>query len=284
MLCIKILFFSFLHSVIEKGTGIPITLCIIFQSIARRVGLNVRSLNTPSHFLLCYVSPSTVSNYQIIDVFDKSIITIDEVNRLIKTNYSFQTLPFAEPADVWLRQLNNLSEIYKRTSKKYLVDITSFQLEIEDNVQYYARRIIINKSRGYTELAKEDLRILKQKQEYTEYTRRLEIHIQEDLDDELPKDIRKRSDIQHEKVKYKVGHVFHHIRYGYRGVIYSWDSTCKSDPQWISQMGVNTLPRGANQPFYNVLVDKRDRHAACTYGIYNMIILSVLFLMLMNSL
>ena len=160
--------FSFLHTVIEKGTGIPITLCIIFQSIARRVGLNIRSLNTPSHFLLCYVSPSSVSNYQIIYVFNNSILSIDEANSIIKTNYSFQTLPFAEPADVWLRQLNNLSKIYQSTSNNHLVDIISFQLEIEENVQYYARRILINKLRGYTELAKEDLRILKQKHEYVE--------------------------------------------------------------------------------------------------------------------
>ena len=52
-------------------------------------------------------------------------------------------------------------------------------------------------------------------------------------------------------------------RYDYRCVIYGWDTTCEMTEQWIQQMGVNQLPCGPGQPFYNVLVeDGTNRYAA----------------------
>lgn len=56
-----------------------------------------------------------------------------------------------------------------------------------------------------------------------------------------------------EKVKYRVGSLFRHKRYGYEGVIVGWDPKCVKDEGWISQMGVNRLPGGRDQSFYHVL-------------------------------
>mgnify|MGYP000005830835 CR=1 FL=1 len=50
-------------------------------------------------------------------------------------------------------------------------------------------------------------------------------------------DVRNRNDIRNQHVKYKVGRVFYHVRYGYRGVIYNWDAKCTSSSEWVSQMG-----------------------------------------------
>lgn len=53
------------------------------------------------------------------------------------------------------------------------------------------------------------------------------------------------------------------ISSGYNCVIYGWDPKCTMSPEWISTMRVHQLSNGANQPFYNVLVqDGTCRYAA----------------------
>jgi len=54
-------------------------------------------------------------------------------------------------------------------------------------------------------------------------------------------------------VSYKVGMYFKHRRYHYEGVVVGWDSKCAAEPRWIEQMQVDSLPRGREQPFYNVV-------------------------------
>jgi F-box protein 21 len=54
-------------------------------------------------------------------------------------------------------------------------------------------------------------------------------------------------------IKYKVGQVFHHKRYGYIAAITGWDPECSSSELWIHHMGVDRLPKGRQQPFYHVL-------------------------------
>eukprot|EP00897_Mesotaenium_endlicherianum_P004165 jgi/Mesen1/3777/ME000205S03034 len=56
-------------------------------------------------------------------------------------------------------------------------------------------------------------------------------------------------------VKFSVGSVIRHRRFGYRGVIVGWDPTCTQPAEWITTMRVADLPSGASQPFYYVLPD-----------------------------
>lgn len=52
-------------------------------------------------------------------------------------------------------------------------------------------------------------------------------------------------------------------RSGYNCVIYGWDPKCTMSQEWITTMRVHQLSNGANQPFYNVLVqDGTCRYAA----------------------
>ena len=51
----------------------------------------------------------------------------------------------------------------------------------------------------------------------------------------------------------KIGTHFKHKRYGYTGVVVGWDVKCGAEPRWIEQMHVDDLPRGREQPFYNVV-------------------------------
>ncbi|XP_057307550.1 F-box only protein 21-like [Hydractinia symbiolongicarpus] len=60
-----------------------------------------------------------------------------------------------------------------------------------------------------------------------------------------------------DKVKYRIGQVIKHKRFGYRGVIVGWDYRTKAPDQWIQ---VNHFdPTWRYQPNYSILVDTRDR-------------------------
>src|SRR5205085_4559389 len=43
---------SFLNEVLDRRTGIPITLALLYMEIARRAGLHVEGINFPGHFLV----------------------------------------------------------------------------------------------------------------------------------------------------------------------------------------------------------------------------------------
>lgn len=48
---------SFLNEVLDRRTGIPITLAVVYIEVARRAGLHVEGLNVPGHFLLRCPAP-----------------------------------------------------------------------------------------------------------------------------------------------------------------------------------------------------------------------------------
>lgn len=54
-------------------------------------------------------------------------------------------------------------------------------------------------------------------------------------------------------VQHRIGTYFEHKRYDYRGFIVGWDPTCAATANWIVQMRVDDLPRGRDQPFYNIM-------------------------------
>jgi regulator of sirC expression with transglutaminase-like and TPR domain len=43
---------SYLHEVMERKTGIPISLCLLYRAIAGRLGLEMDGVNLPAHFML----------------------------------------------------------------------------------------------------------------------------------------------------------------------------------------------------------------------------------------
>lgn len=71
--------------------------------------------------------------------------------------------------------------------------------------------------------------------------------------DATPIDPRRRNEHINARVKYSVGQVFRHRRYGYVGVIVGWSPECQADEGWMRNMRIDTLPNGRNQAFYNVM-------------------------------
>ena len=50
---------SFLNEVLDRRTGIPITLSLVYMEVARRAGLTIEGVNYPGHFLVRCRSPRT---------------------------------------------------------------------------------------------------------------------------------------------------------------------------------------------------------------------------------
>jgi F-box protein 21 len=70
--------------------------------------------------------------------------------------------------------------------------------------------------------------------------------------DAMPKQVRRRSK-ETEHVRYKIGQVFRHKRYGYHAVITGWDPQCGAAQEWMQRMGVDNLQRGRHQSFYHAM-------------------------------
>jgi len=49
---------SFLNEVLDRKTGIPITLSVIYMEVARRLGLSLVGVGFPGHFLVKYAGPN----------------------------------------------------------------------------------------------------------------------------------------------------------------------------------------------------------------------------------
>jgi regulator of sirC expression with transglutaminase-like and TPR domain len=112
---------SFLNDVLDRRTGIPITLSTIYIEVSRRVGFRVDGVGIPGHFVVKHVDgPEEI----FIDPFHGgSILTRAECRTLALRNHpdeSAETDP--EEVERWLRRvghrqivirmLNNLKIIY----------------------------------------------------------------------------------------------------------------------------------------------------------------------------
>lgn len=59
-------------------------------------------------------------------------------------------------------------------------------------------------------------------------------------------------------IKYRIGQVVKHRKWGYRGVIVGWDPLAKAPPSWIKE-NHDKNEHWSTQPNYAILVDIRDR-------------------------
>ena len=106
---------SYLNDVLERRTGIPITLSTVYCEIARRAGLPASGVGFPGHFLVaCPVGRSEV----LIDCFHGRVLTREDCQELLDSTRSGATLTedmfaVASPRDILSRMLNNLRRIHE---------------------------------------------------------------------------------------------------------------------------------------------------------------------------
>jgi regulator of sirC expression with transglutaminase-like and TPR domain len=111
---------SYLDRVLTRRTGIPITLSIVYMEVARQVGLPLRGIGLPGHFVVGYWLPKGRRNPAlIIDPFNQGELVSPEdcaarVHAAYGEDVSF-TPEWLQPmtnCQVISRVLNNLKHIF----------------------------------------------------------------------------------------------------------------------------------------------------------------------------
>lgn len=116
---------SFLHDVISRRTGIPITLAVVYIDVARRAGLNVEGINFPGHFLVR--APRAAGDVTgtddeiIVDPFTRGEFLNDEdCEYLLRRHlgqeavFTRELLATATKRHILARILTNLKRLYVR--------------------------------------------------------------------------------------------------------------------------------------------------------------------------
>lgn len=111
---------SFLNQVIERRTGIPITLSLVYLEVARRLGLPMVGVGMPGHFL---IRPSVGEMEIFVDPFHQGeVLFVQDCQERLSQIYgqpievSPELLPVVSPRQFLARLLTNLKMIYLQAS------------------------------------------------------------------------------------------------------------------------------------------------------------------------
>jgi len=104
---------NFLNDVLEKKSGIPVTLSIIYAEIAKHIGLDLRIVGFPSHIIVKY------GEEMILDPFnDGELLTREDLDDILFQNYGEEVkfspnyLNEIEPEKILIRLTRNLKNSY----------------------------------------------------------------------------------------------------------------------------------------------------------------------------
>jgi regulator of sirC expression with transglutaminase-like and TPR domain len=104
---------SYLNRVLDRRTGNPINLCLVYLLLARRLRLPIAGIGLPGHFI-CRYQTSAAEIY--IDAFNrgKLLTKADCVQYLLQGNYSVRDdyLAPVSPRRLLLRVCANLHQVY----------------------------------------------------------------------------------------------------------------------------------------------------------------------------
>lgn len=111
---------NYLNIVLEKRTGIPITLSLIYIHLASYMDFKLHPVNFPSHFLVKYVLDEDTDESIVIDTFNKGRIMDDYILQdLLNKAYPRSTISLsnnlmnkANSSQILIRVLNNLKNGY----------------------------------------------------------------------------------------------------------------------------------------------------------------------------
>ena len=107
---------NFLNAVIDKKTGIPITLSIIYSEVAKYIGLDLKIVGFPGHVVVKY------EEEMIIDPFYRGrLLTINDLEEILYRNFGDgvefipEYLNTATTDQILTRLLRNLKNAYTQT-------------------------------------------------------------------------------------------------------------------------------------------------------------------------
>jgi len=104
---------NFLNAVLEKKSGIPISLSIIYSEVAKHIDLDIRIVGFPSHVLVKY------NEEIILDPFNQGkLLNIDDLHEILVKNYGGQVdfspefLDESPQEKILIRIVRNLKKSY----------------------------------------------------------------------------------------------------------------------------------------------------------------------------
>jgi len=110
---------SFLNDVLDRKTGIPITLSVIYLEVGRRLGLPLVGVGFPGHFLVKYTGPGSE---RVLDPFQGGVtLTHADLAQKLRAMYGdpnpfLAQLPSllapASKKEILVRMLRNLKGVY----------------------------------------------------------------------------------------------------------------------------------------------------------------------------
>jgi regulator of sirC expression with transglutaminase-like and TPR domain len=121
---------SYLNRVLDRRTGNPINLCLVYLLIARRLQLPIVGIGLPGHFLCRYQSP-TEEIY--IDAFDKGklMTKADCVHYLVRGNYDLR--------DEYLAPINSRRMLTRICGNLHQINL---RLKAEEEMTRFQRYLI----------------------------------------------------------------------------------------------------------------------------------------------
>lgn len=115
---------SFLNAVLDRRSGIPVTLALVYMEVARRAGLRVDGVNFPGHFLLKLHGGAAAGGGAgdlILDPFHRgAILSESDCRRLLRDHAGADAefepglLAGATKLQILIRMLVNLKRVYVR--------------------------------------------------------------------------------------------------------------------------------------------------------------------------
>jgi regulator of sirC expression with transglutaminase-like and TPR domain len=112
---------SCLNEVLDRRTGIPITLALLYMEVARRAGVAVEGVNFPGHFLLRSRARRHHARDLIIDAFHGGALLSEDACRVLLRRHVGEDAAWDERAllratkpQILCRMLVNLKRVYVR--------------------------------------------------------------------------------------------------------------------------------------------------------------------------
>jgi regulator of sirC expression with transglutaminase-like and TPR domain len=105
---------SYFDRVLERRTGIPITMALVYIAVGRRAGIPVAGVGFPGHFLIRIGTEPAA----IVDPFTGTVLTRTQCQERLTTALGPEAvlrpehLAEAAPRDILVRMLRNLKHIY----------------------------------------------------------------------------------------------------------------------------------------------------------------------------
>ena len=153
---------SYLNRVIDDREGLPITLCVLYIELGRRLGLTIEGVGLPGHFVVQHVDDAKKS--QLIDVFNEGKrLSREEAIKLVAehSNQPFQD-EYLEPVSKRLivtRMLNNLMGLaQQKEDKESMLRYVELMMALDSHsVQSRGMRAILRFETGRKKSAIADL-------------------------------------------------------------------------------------------------------------------------------